>query len=428
MGFCIVTKTEKKNKAKRRRGDKSRKWGDKSRKWGDKSRKWGIRVGSEEQGIIQHTLRTYANLHSIDTTSIKKKDLLCPAAVQHLLNEKGKPITKNIVTMISSRRHGTHGTTSFRNVLLFILQVSQLSHAAASNRRISAVNRRNSDILEDSTTAKLFRNVEGKTANALLKKNGRGQFESFASGNEFRHELMLSCLDAILKHDKGARWLTLGDAWGREAIYVHKHGGHATASSLQDSAIKAAAKWGYIDDYATQNAERLTYEDDAFDYTFIKEAFHHLTRPYAGIYEMVRVARKAAVLFEPADNLLDSNLTGVNASLFHNVFMADFEPCGFQYRVNAFEMVKTAMALNLPAIAFRGWNDPYKDPLESTVEAEYRENLNHLNELGEAGKRPFNLLSTVFIKRRDPELVKKLRREKYYVMELRQFTDSSKCT
>lgn len=262
----------------------------------------------------------------------------------------------------------------------------------------------------------------------LLKKNGREQFEFFASGIEYRHELMLSCLDAILKHDRGARWLTLGDAWGREAIYVHKHGGRATASSLQDSSIKAAAKWGYIDGYAIQNAERLTYADDAFDYTFIKEAFHHLTRPYAGVYEMIRVASKAAILFEPADVLLKPNLAGVNASLFHNVFTTEFEPCGFQYRVDAFEMVKTAMALNLPAIAFRGWNDPYKDPLESTDESEYRELLRQYNEMGEAGERPFNLLSTVFIKKRDPAFYRKLRQEKYYVMELRQFTDASACT
>jgi ubiquinone/menaquinone biosynthesis C-methylase UbiE len=293
---------------------------------------------------------------------------------------------------------------------------------------MSSSSRRNSDFLKDSVTAKLFRNVEGKTADTLLKKNGRGQFDSFVSGAEFRHELMLSCLDAILNYDRGARWLTLGDVWGREAIYVHKHGGHATASSLQDNSIRAAAKWGYIDGYAVQNAERLTYEDDAFDYTFIKEAFHHLTRPYAGVYEMIRVARKAAVLFEPADNLLKSNLAGVNSSLFHNVFMTEFEPCGFQYRVNAFEMVKTAMALNLPAIAFRGWNDPYKDPLPSTVESEYKESLSHLNEMGEAGERHYNLLSTVFIKRHDAEFYRKLRMEKYYVIELKQFTDSSDCT
>jgi hypothetical protein len=312
-------------------------------------------------------------------------------------------------------------------IALLVLGGSSLLSHAASNRRISS-SRRNSDFLKDSATAKLFRNVEGKTASALLKKKGREQFEFFASGVEYRHELMLSSLDVILKYDRGARWLTLGDAWGREAIYVHKHGGHATASSLQDTSIKKAAKWGYIDGYAIQNAERLTYADDAFHYTFIKEAFHHLTRPYAGVYEMIRVASKAAILFEPADSLLKSNLAGVNASLFHNAFMTEFEPCGFQYRVNAFEMVKTAMALNLPAIAFLGWNDPYTEPLESTVESEYRESLRELNEMGEAGERHYNLLSTVFIKKHDSAFYRKLRLENYYVMELKQFTDSSECT
>lgn len=326
--------------------------------------------------------------------------------------------------MSLSRWQASHAATFI--MALLVLRGFQLSHAAANRRESSS--QRYSGSLKKSGTAELFRNVESKTANTLLKTNGREQFDYFASGREYRHELMLSCLDVILEYDRGARWLTLGDAWAREAIYVHKHGGRSTASSLQDAAIRAAAKWGYIDGYAIQNAERLTYADDAFDYTFIKEAFHHLTRPYAGVYEMIRVARKAAILFEPADNLMRSNLAGVNASLFHNVFMADFEPCGFQYRVNAFEMVKAAMALNLPAIAFRGWNDPHRDPLESTVESQYREQLRNLNKMGEAGERHFNLLSTVFIKRHDSEFYEKLRLQKYYVMELKQFTDSSACT
>ena len=38
------------------------------------------------------------------------------------------------------------------------------------------------------------------------------------------------------------------------------------------------------------------------------------------------------------------------------------------------------------------------------------------------------MLSTVFIKKHDADFYRKLRLEKYYEMELKQFTDSSECT
>ena len=45
------------------------------------------------------------------------------------------------------------------------------------------------------------------------------------------------------------------------------------------------------------------------------------------------------------------------------------------------------MALDLPAVAFRGCIDPYTDPLESTVESKYTRCLRGFDEMGEAGER-----------------------------------------
>jgi len=83
-------------------------------------------------------------------------------------------------------------------------------------------------------------------------------------------------------------------------------------------------------------------------------------------------------------------------------------------------MVKTAAALNLPAVAFRGWNNPYTDPLESTVESKYTKSLRDFDEMGEAGERHHILLSTVFIQKHDAEIYRTLCLEKCYVMDLRQ--------
>lgn len=91
-------------------------------------------------------------------------------------------------------------------------------------------------------------------------------------------------------------------------------------------------------------------------------------------------------------------------------------------------MVKTTTALDLPAVAFRGWIDPYADPLESTVESKYTRSLRDFDEMGEAGERHYILLSTLFIKKHDAAFYRKLRLQKYHTMELKQFTDSGECT
>jgi len=279
----------------------------------------------------------------------------------------------------------------------------------------------------ESSSLRLFRTVEKTRAEKVLTQKGRQQFEYFRAGTEFHHELMLSCLDAFLSHKPRAKWLTLGDVWAREAIYISKNQGHATASSLQDHAIREAKRLGFIDDFSVQNAESITFKDKSFDFVFMKEAFHHLARPYTAIYEMVRVAKDAAILFEPTDSTLTTNLSSVNASIFYSTFRTDFEPCGFQFRLNTFEMVKTAMALNLPAIGFRGWNDPYKSPLESTSESQYRKDLEYLNGMGKKGDRMYNLMAVAFILRDDETLLDRLQAFDFEVMRLEQFDDFSRC-
>ena len=159
----------------------------------------------------------------------------------------------------------------------------------------------------ESSSLRLFRSVEKTRAEKLLAQKGRQQFEYFKKGVEFRHELMLSCLDAFLSHKPHAKWLTLGDVWAREAIYISKNHGRATASSIQDHAIRKAKELGFIDDFSIQNAESITFEDKSFDFVFMKEALHHLARPYAAIYEMTRVAKDAAILFEPTDSRLTAD-------------------------------------------------------------------------------------------------------------------------
>jgi ubiquinone/menaquinone biosynthesis C-methylase UbiE len=50
--------------------------------------------------------------------------------------------------------------------------------------------------------------------------------------------------------------------------------------------------------------ETLPYADDCFDLVFVASSLHHLPRPYIGLYELMRVAKRAVIVVEPNDSLL----------------------------------------------------------------------------------------------------------------------------
>jgi SAM-dependent methyltransferase len=56
--------------------------------------------------------------------------------------------------------------------------------------------------------------------------------------------------------------------------------------------------------YKQEDATRLSFADNSFDYVIISAALHHLHAPHAGLLEVYRVARKGALVFEATDNLL----------------------------------------------------------------------------------------------------------------------------
>jgi SAM-dependent methyltransferase len=56
--------------------------------------------------------------------------------------------------------------------------------------------------------------------------------------------------------------------------------------------------------WSRQDVEGLTYGDGAFDYVVVHAGLHHCRSPHRGLLEMYRVASKAVIAFEPADNIL----------------------------------------------------------------------------------------------------------------------------
>jgi SAM-dependent methyltransferase len=86
---------------------------------------------------------------------------------------------------------------------------------------------------------------------------------------------------------------------------VARTGRRVVALDISPAAVARArertARFGFRLDLVVGDAENLPFADGSFDYVFVHDGLHHLSNPYRGVREMLRVARRAAVIAEPAD-------------------------------------------------------------------------------------------------------------------------------
>jgi ubiquinone/menaquinone biosynthesis C-methylase UbiE len=107
--------------------------------------------------------------------------------------------------------------------------------------------------------------------------------------------------------------------------------------------------------WSRQDAERLDFDDDSFDFAVVHSGLHHCHSPHRALLEMYRVARRGVLLFEPYDNLLtrlgvragfgqEYECGGVAGDLGwngHRGGVADTTIPNFVYRFTQREIVKT---------------------------------------------------------------------------------------
>ena len=177
-------------------------------------------------------------------------------------------------------------------------------------------------------------------------------------------QIFFDCLLPVL-HSR-ASWLTIGDAYGFDAQYIISEGCTAMATDLNSDFLAIAKLEGIVADYKAENAEQLSFSDDQFDYVLCKESYHHFPRPYAALYEMIRVAKQAIVVIEPQDPvskmpllLALMNLLSFSNKRLHTIWKNrfSFEPVGnYIYKVSEREFEKFAAGLNLPMVAFKQVN------------------------------------------------------------------------
>jgi ubiquinone/menaquinone biosynthesis C-methylase UbiE len=220
-------------------------------------------------------------------------------------------------------------------------------------------------------------------------------------------------------------WFTVGDCYGTDAIWLSSYCKEVTATDIQKDLIELAQQEGYIKSFSGQNAEKMTFEDDSFDFAYCRETFHHFPRPYIAVYEMLRCAKKGVIIDEPADpyirmpffmficNILDTKKNPKrSAKLWRNRF--SFEEAGnYVYKTSQREFEKIAMGMGLPAIAFYKYNFGEKG---SSIEK-----IKHffINILCVLGIIPYKRLATILFKELPNNDTKKaLRKQGYCYYEL----------
>jgi SAM-dependent methyltransferase len=162
-------------------------------------------------------------------------------------------------------------------------------------------------------------------------------------------------------------WLTIADYNGLEANYLQDKSQNVLASDISDAFLKESKSERLIEDFRIINVERIDFDDNSFDYVSCRESFHHFPRAYLGLYEMIRVSKKASIIVEPIDVLtrmplllLVKNILDRFNPLLINKFWKNrfsFETVGnYVFKISEREVEKIAMGIGLRLIAFKGIN------------------------------------------------------------------------
>jgi ubiquinone/menaquinone biosynthesis C-methylase UbiE len=244
----------------------------------------------------------------------------------------------------------------------------------------------------------------------------------------WRHERMYQLIDPLIVSYPEATWLTLGDGrYGTDANYLlSKKIKDVLATDISDTFLMKAKEEGFINDYKVENAEKLSFADQSFDFVLCKESYHHFPRPMVALYEMIRVAKKGVILIEPNDNNVlsfsgfNKNVLLVNSlRVIKNTIKkllgrqpyyeyGGYETVGnYVYTISEREIEKVALGLNFEMVAFKGFNDVYiegveleKSTQDSALFQRLKKEIAQADRKVQSGKALPGLLLAVILKER----------------------------
>lgn len=204
----------------------------------------------------------------------------------------------------------------------------------------------------------------------------------------WRHNRMYSTLQPIADFFKNSSWVSVGDGrFGLDSYRLNKKFGiNVFPTDISGDMLSKGKEMGIVKEFGVENAEALSFKDDSFDIVFCKEAFHHFPRPMIGLYEMLRVAKKAVVLIEPLDSparnisekqyvmnamkmvvgkVIKKNMVPILPSDDEAIVAENYEQSGnFIYAMSHRETNKIVHAMDLEGMAYIDFNDVYENGVE----------------------------------------------------------------
>lgn len=195
----------------------------------------------------------------------------------------------------------------------------------------------------------------------------------------WRHMRMYKPVTPLVKYYPNTKWITIGDGhYGLDSIRLKEMEPSIDVlpTDISPGCLEFALSKGMISKFEQVNAEKIPYKDVYFDFAFCKESFHHFPRPYAAVYEMLRVSGKAIIFLEPNDitdqpipvriiiNIKQLLKRLIGKKNFH-IDTWSYEPSGnYVYGLSKRELEKIALGLNLPVVAYYYYNDLYEGGVE----------------------------------------------------------------
>lgn len=192
--------------------------------------------------------------------------------------------------------------------------------------------------------------------------------------NSWRHDRILDLLKPMIDLDHTLSWLTVGDGrYGTDANALFRLGAtKVMCTDISDRLLKIGNEKGFIKDFSAQNAEKLTFMNDEFDFTLCKEAYHHFPRPHIALHEMLRVSKLGVILMEPQDTIIEAKFLNKLLPFIKRLLGRSpnrdghgFEPVGnYVFSISKRELEKVQLGMHRRYIAYKYVNDYYETGYE----------------------------------------------------------------
>lgn len=134
----------------------------------------------------------------------------------------------------------------------------------------------------------------------VRRPEGTPRFHEWLLREKFRRALA-----GIPEPLSGWRVLTVCGGSGMDAEFLAEQGARVVTCDISEGAAQRALRRSQVHHFdltsIVGDAERLPFRDRTFDLVYVHDGLHHLEDPMRGLREMLRVARRAISITEPAD-------------------------------------------------------------------------------------------------------------------------------